>query len=444
MDELILLQDSPGQRGEQLGLCQKQILRERVEELKALCARNKVDTQEIQVRARSITSSVNILVPEWVLEIRAAATVAQVPAGTLMAITSPPERVQPFLLPKRTNDSSGFVAACPPGGPFKALLLENCDGPHIDHIALSRAASPGTLAYVAVAEAADLGLKAFVNSAGLAGSFHVGNQVEDFSLANGIPPSLVLRQICERATSCSHALAEFEALQRRVGTGTPDRRGVIYFLADSSGDVMLLETGASRYNSRRSDRFFVVVNKFQIEATQTSVELHRQRTLRELLSKAPASLPLAIEAACNDESAGDEKGVCDMHTRASFVAALGQGNIPGLALATIGSPLLNLPIPLFPGVGVPRGLLDGKARQCAAGEREKRLGESDLMETRSEGSEAQRIPAATRAAYQEDLLRLLAELDGSNDTQKQADTVRAAWALARQHLDTAAVSAASN
>lgn len=436
LDDLILLQDAPAQRGEQLGLNQKMLLKHRCDEFKALCSLKQIDPLELPNRARQITTSMNVLVPEWVLEARAAATVAQVPAATMMAITSPPERIQPLLLPKRANDSTAFVASTTDSS-ARTILLENCDGPEIPHYAISRGSSPGTLAYVALAEAGDLGIKAFVNESGLAGTFHIGPQVEDTT--NAIPPSLVLRQIAERATNCAQAALEFESLQKRIGTGTPDRRGIIYLFADSSGELLLLEATATRcMHRRKADGHVIITNRMQLGTTsQSSIEANRHRCLREFLGNGPVNLRRTMNAACLDQKIGEEKGVCDTKTRASFIAVLGQGQIPGFALVTIGSPLCSLPFPLFPGTGVPRWLLDGSPFMTKLNANNSRI--RNEMDTRTEPPAAPTIPADKRSAYADILMKKLEAIQSPHDPIAIAEMMREVAVLNRQFSELAPV-----
>ena len=280
MDDTVLLQDSPAPRGELLGLCQKTLLKQRIADFKALCERLNLGPLELPDRARQITQVLNVLGQEWLIEARAVASSAQVPTATFMAITYPPEKVQPSLLPKRANDSTA-MAACTADPASRTLFLENCDGPDIVHHVISRASSPGTLAYIALSEAADIGIKAFLNEAGLTGTFHMGPPVEDYT-NSCMQPTLVLRQLCERATSCAQAVSEFETLQKRMGPATPDKRGVCYLFADSSGEIMLLEASATRFKHQRlSAGFLVATNRFQLTTNQTAIEPFRQRCLNE-------------------------------------------------------------------------------------------------------------------------------------------------------------------
>ena len=416
MDELILLQDNPAPRGELLGLCQKNLLKQRVAEFKALCDKQNCGPLELPDRARQITTVLNVLGQEWLIEARATAAAAQVPAASFMAITYPPEKVQPCLLPKRANDSTA-AAACTQDPATRTLFLENCDGPDIVHHVISRASSPGTLAYIALSEAADIGIKAFVNEAGMAGTFHMGPPVDDYTNTS-MQPTLVLRQICERATSCQQAVEEFQSIQKRMGPATPDKRGVVYIFADGSGEMTLLEASATRFQHRRvSNGFLIAANKFQLGSpAQTSVEPFRQRCLREHFAATPPDLYRFLAGARIDKKAGSEKGVCDAETRASFVAVLGATGYPSYALVTLGSPLFNLPVPLFPRLGAPKGMVDGTAFQSSfrladpSGEREEK-----------------------RAAYEKVVLQKLSTLSSGGSDEKLSAITSELWALSREY-----------
>lgn len=416
MDELILLQDNPAPRGELLGLCQKNLLKQRVTDFKALCDKQNCGPLELPDRARQITTVLNVLGQEWLIEARATAAAAQVPAASFMAITYPPEKVQPCLLPKRANDSTA-AAVCTQDPGARTLFLENCDGPDIVHHVISRASSPGTLAYIALSEAADIGIKAFVNEAGLSGTFHMGPPVDDYTNTS-MQPTLVLRQVCERATSCMQAVEEFQQIQKRMGPATPDKRGVIYIFADGSGEMTLVEASATRFQHRRtSEGFIIAANKFQLgNPSQTTVEPFRQRCLREHLGATPPDLYRMLAAARIDKKAGSEKGVCDAETRASFVAVLGSPGYPSYALVTLGSPLYNLPVPLFPRLGAPKGMVDGTAFQTS-------FRVADPNSNREE----------KRAAYEQTLLQKLSTLTSGGSDEKLSGITNELWALSREY-----------
>ncbi|HEY3319532.1 MAG TPA: carcinine hydrolase/isopenicillin-N N-acyltransferase family protein [Planctomycetota bacterium] len=414
-DELIILQGAPAARGGLLGLSQKEPIRKRVADFKALCDKSRLGPMELPDRARQLTTTLNVLGQEWLTEARALAGAAQVPTATFLAITSPPETVQPALLPKRANDSTS-VATSVNGAAIGAMFMENCDGPDIVHHVISRAASPGTLAYIGLCELGDLGVKAFVNEAGLAGSFHIGPPVEDHT-ATPLTPTLVLRQICERATSCEQAMAEFEALQKRMGPTTPDKRGVCYLFADSTGEVMLLEASATRFMYHHApEGFIITTNKFQLSKTlQTTVEPFRQRCIREYLSNGTPTLRRLVEVSRIDRKAGGEKGVCDNDTRASMLCVLGAGGHPSYALVTIGTPLLNLPVPLFPGVGAARELVDDSAFTAAM-----------------RAADAAGARVTRRAEYEQVLFERLSALNASTSKEQLGQLCQEMSKLAQQ------------
>ncbi|HYG76981.1 MAG TPA: carcinine hydrolase/isopenicillin-N N-acyltransferase family protein [Planctomycetota bacterium] len=421
MDDFVLLQGNPAPRGEQLALCQKNLLKQRINDFKALCDKLGLGPLELPDRARQITQTLNVLCQEWLIEARAVAACAQIPTASFMAITYPPEKVQPALLPKRANDSTS-LAACSMDPAARTLFLENCDGPDIVHHVISRAESPGTLAYVALAEAADIGIKAFLNEAGLAGTFHMGPPVDDYT-SSCLQPTLVLRQLCERATSCAQAASEFETLQKRMGPATPDRRGVCYLFADSAGEIMLLEATATKFKQQRLPKGFLVsTNKFQLTTNnQTTIEPFRQRCLNEHLNSGPLTPRHIVQASRVDKKAGSEKGVCDAETRASFVAVLGGTGHPCYALVTLGSPLFNLPVPLFPRMGVPAGMVDGSA-----------FTQSFRMADPSGGREQR------RAKYETILYERLASIaSGATDDKLMAITAEM-WKLAREYAEAGA------
>ena len=430
MDEVLLLQDAPAQRGQQLGQCQKALLKRVVSDFKVLCDKQNLGPVELPGRARELSTAINILAPEWLIESRAIATAAEVGAATLLALTLPPERVQPSFLSKRANDSTALGAAgtaLPPEmlGMSKALLLENADGPDLVHFVLSRDASPGSLAYVALAEAGNMGIDAFVNSAGLSGAFHIGPPVQDNG-QSALSPSIILRHLCERTSSCGQALSEFESLQNRMGAGTPDKRGVIYIFADGTGEVMLLEASASRCHARRiANGAVILTNRFQhLIQPQSHIEPYRQRCLHEHLQLEPLSLGRALQAARIDKKFGSEKGVCDNNTRASFIAVPGSPDHPGFALVTLGSPLSHLPVPLFPGVGVPLSMLDGTLY--------------------TKGKEAAQIPPDKLLDYDGLLLQLLAPvLSGTPNRVQLQGIMNDAWKLSLEISETLALEKAA-
>ncbi len=399
MTELVLLDGAPGPRGERLGICQREALKRRVNAFKALCESRKLTIEALSDRGRELVTTLNLLGQEWVIEARAVTALAQVPTAIYMAITHPPAEIRPTLLAKRANDSVAIAVAktadCP------ALLMANFDGPEIAHHVISRASSPGTLAYVGMTEMGDLGVKAFVNEAGLSGVFHMGPALQH-APDSAMQPSLMLRQIGERATSCAQALTECEALLKHVGAATPCSRGVCYLFADSGGEIMLLESAATTLqHSRLGCGQLISVNRFQLGRTPgTSVEVLRQRHLRELLARHQPSVRALLNGARIDHRCGSEKGVSDIDTRASFVAALGDNGRPHVALVTMGTPLFNSPFPLIPGIGAPREAVDDTAYVAAT------RGEADCG-------------AATRQqiAYED---HLLAQLPGVTSATAQA------------------------
>lgn len=419
MDEVLLLQDFPAERGQRLGACQKTLLKQIVTDFKALCTKQNMGPMELPDRARFLSTAINQLVPEWLVEARAVATAAEISAVSFIAMTSPPDSLQSFFLPKRANDSSAMAVT---GTALRTLdlgglLLENSDGPDMPHVVISRESSPGSTAYVALAEAANIGIKAFLNSAGLAGTFHIGPQVQDNTNLT-FPPSMVLRHLCERATSCDQALAEFDALQKRIGIGTPDKRGTIYLFADATGEVLLLEASAKQFKQRKiSNGFQIVTNKFQhLSQSQTTIEPFRQRCLKEQLEAGPVDLRRALKSSRIDSSLGTEKGVCDVNTRASFVAVTGLQDRTHFALATLGSPLIGLPVPIFPGIGIPKGMADGSAYAA----------------TRANPTP---LPLEKRSAYDDALLNLLAPaLSKSAQSPQLTQIMLEAWKLSREIL----------
>jgi hypothetical protein len=151
---------------------------------------------------------------------------------------------------------------------------------------------------------------------------------------------------------------------------------------------------------------------------QSSIEPFRQRHLRTFLSAKPPTLDRVLQAACLDQRAGAEKGVCDADTRASFVAALGRNGAPSCALVTLGTPLYNVAVPVFPRVGPPAGMVDGSFFSSA-------LRTPDGSGTREE----------KREAYEGILLDGLEALSASSQDADLTALSRDMWDLAAKYVE---------
>lgn len=413
--EIVLLQDSPIKRGEQQGIRQRELLRARIAAFRAHCDKEKLDALEIQDRARLLTTTLNVMSQEWVQEVRAIATTAQVPAASLVALTQPPQKVLLRFMPKRANDLTAFASNYSGSNGShgaKAILGENCDGPDIPHCVVSRSDTPGTLAYVALCEAGDMGVRAFVNEAGVAGTYHYGPEVEDHTGVK-LPPSIVLRHICEKALSCKQVATEFKTLFDRMAPGNFDKRGVCYLFADGTGEVMLVEAGGVRFQKQSfNGSYITLTNKFQlVKQTQiTLMEPFRQRVLRDQLTSGPVGLTRSLELMRCEKRSGVEKGACDADTRASFVAVVGAEPFRSFAMVTMGTPLFNPPIPCFPRVGVPEPLLNGTAWTQAFRQAEP-SGERNTA----------------RLACEAAILQVVDGLSGTADNAAREQAIHAAW-----------------
>lgn len=410
--DLVLMHDSPIKRGEQQGSSQREMLRARLATFRAQCEREKLDPLEVSDRARLLTTTLNVLSQEWVLEAKALAMAAQIPTASFFALSQPPDKLLPHFLPKRANDLTAYTSAIKSNEGARSILVENCDGPDIPHSVVSRADTPGTLAYVALCESGDTGVRAFVNEAGLAGTFHFGPTVDDHTGVK-LPPSIVLRHICEKALTCKQVVGEFKNLFERMAPGNPDKRGICYLFADSKGDTLLVEAGGVRFQSQIfNGSYITMTNKFQlVRLTQvTLMEPFRQRLLRDQITSGPLDVVRGLELARNDTRSGTEKGICDADTRASFAAVVGPEPFKPYAMVSLGSPLFNLSIPCFPRLGVPDELVSGVAWPKAF-----RQAEPTGQRT------------AKRNAFEAEILSALGELQRTPDDAARQQVMHLAW-----------------
>ena len=362
MSELVLLQGSPGARGEELGRAQSGMLKEITEEFKQRCAKHGQKESELPDRARQLTALINSLVPEWITEARAAAAAAGMPVATYLAMSSTPDVMHEALAGPMGEGGTAFFAVGQACQGAKAYLHLSRDSRRTPQFAFSRAASPGTLAYVALAGGADLGLHAFVNESGLAGCWQYGPPVRDYG--NGLRPPLLLRAMAERCVTCQQAVAHFADLQTRYGLDTPGNRGLIFMLADASGEAVVIEARSIKFSvGAQREGLGVAANEFQLPDSPggpQSRDVARQRKLREYLGEAPVDLMRAL-ASSRFTGTPDERGVCNAFSAACFTAAIGAPGGQPWAAVSIGSPRCAQPLVLMPGIGVPAPAMDGSA-----------------------------------------------------------------------------------
>ena len=340
---------------------------------------------ELPDRARQLSTIINALVPEWVVESRAVAAAAGVPVATFMAYSSMPDLLHAELQGPAGEGGTAYAAAGKACHGARAILHLSRDGRRVPQFALSRAASPGTLAYVALSGGADIGIHAFVNEGGLAGCWQPGPAVRD--PGGGLRPPLMLRALAERCLTCPQAAALFSDLQSRYGLYTPGERGVTFLFADAAGEVLQLEARSLKaaLGSQR-EGLVICANQFQLPDSPggpQAREVHRQRKLSEYLLAMPLD-PYRAMAGARLHSGPNELGVCNDRSVAGFTAVLGAPCGTPWAAVSIGSPRCVQPVALFPSHGVPAPLVDGSAWNAAEALRA-RLGSSGLADEKRAG-----------------------------------------------------------
>lgn len=366
MNGLVLLQGAPAERGEMMGRAQSEMLKVSAEIYKARCKEYGLAQTELPDRARQLTALVNSLVPEWVIEARAVAASAGVPVATYLGASTTPDVMHAVLGSEKGEGSTAFAAVGQTCSNARGILHLNRDGNRMPQYALSRAASPGTLAYVALSGGSELGIHAFVNESGLAGCWLPGPVVKD--AGSGLRPPMMLRAVAERSVTCQQALAYFAELQGRYGLYTGGDRGVNFLFADSSGDMAQVEARALKFvHLSQKEGMAVVANQFQLPDSPggpQARDVARQRRLREYALGAPLDAMRAIACARLSDGSG-EIGFCNERTVAAFTAVLGSKGCPSWAAISLGSPGCVHPIAVFPGVGVTMPVLDGSAWHAA-------------------------------------------------------------------------------
>lgn len=366
MTDLVLLQGQPSERGEAMGRAQADMLKRSIEEFRKRCATGGVDPSELPDRARQLTTLVNSLVPEWIIEARAAAAGAGIPVATFLGMSSTPDVMHEQLAGPLGEGSTAFAAVGHTCLGARAVIHFNRDGRRMPQFAISRAASPGTLAYVGLSGGAELGVHAFVNESGLAGCWLAGPTVRD--PGSGLRPQVILRALAERSVNCQQAIGYFSELQSRYGLYTPGDRGVTFLLADASGEMVQIEARSLRFvQGVLREGVAAIANQFQLPDSPggpQARDVARQRRLREHALSAPLDAVRSVAFARLTEPPGD-RGVCNENTVAGFTAVLGSQGCPGWAVVSLGSPGCVQPVALFPGAGVPLPMLDGSAWSAA-------------------------------------------------------------------------------
>lgn len=360
MTECVYLKGAPFDRGGLTGRYQRDVFRAAMEEFRRRLEEAEVSPTELPDRAREFTMRVNALVPEWLVEARAAAATAQASVATYLGMNAA-RQLSNDKRPNPTWDHGlAVVATGKACASDKAILHHNRDSWRNPQCAIARADSPGTLAYVGVQSAGSLGVTAFVNEKGLAGCWQSGPPTKETGC--GLRPSLMLRALAERSLNCRQALEYFSELQTRFGLYTSGDHGVIFLLADSTGEMVQIESGALRHAAGFQKQGLVTVaNQFQLPDSpdgSKARDVSRQRKIREHLLSQPIDAFRAVQGS-RLEGEGEKLGVCNDSTVAGFTAVLGSKGQPGYALVSIGSPRYTLPIPVFPEHGVPVPLFDG-------------------------------------------------------------------------------------
>lgn len=422
MTASLILENNPADRGEAMGRAQSDLLKAAIAEFKRRCAAHGCDGTDFPDRARQLTTLVNSLVPEWIIEARAVAAAAGVPVATFLAMSSSPDVMHSVVSGPWGEGSIACAAAGQICTGARAYLHLSRDGRRMPQYALSRASSPGTLAYVALSGGAELGLHAFVNEAGLAGCMLLGPVIKD--PGSGLRPQMILRALAERCSTCAQAAGYCSELQGRYGLYTPGDRGVNFLLADAAGEFLQIEARALKIvSSAQREGLVVQANHFQLPDSPGGPQARdnaRQRQVREHLLSGPLN-PLRALATARLPAPHGERGICNEHTVSAFTAVLGGPNGPWAAV-TLGAPGCAPPVAVFPGAGVPQALLDGSAWNAA---------ENAFARYGLQG-----VPAERRARMDEDFAQLVAPLSGGLYAAREEVTV-GSFALLLDFMDEA-------
>ncbi len=425
MTDLVQLAGSPAARGQRLGQLQESAIKRALASFLA-ASENGGESVDYAGHARELASQINLSIPEWLIEARATASGASVPVATFLGINALANNTQ-FCETQFSEDRGlAFAAAGQACRGAKATLHLNFDANRTPMCAFSRAASPGTLAYVALAATGDLGANAFVNEKGLAGCWLSGPEVEHAGV--GLKPALFLRAVAERCLDCRQALQRFQELQGRFGMNAPKGRGTTFLFADANGEVLQLESGSIRHAAGfQSQGLMVVANHFQLPDSpkgEQARDVFRQKVLKDQLMAKPIDIGWVLECA-RLPGQDTQRGVSNSETMATFTAVLGTPSQSGWACAHIGPPAASQPLVLFPEAGVPIPVLDGSV-WCAA---------DDLMQTRPPALDRKDF----RNTYTNQLNEVLAAVGQSGwTTEHQAALINKSYELFLDFVDEAA------
>lgn len=401
------------------------------------------DIEKHAAAARELSRMLTSFAPDWIAETKGlVSAVPELTTACYLAWNTSESAedawTTPAATPAETNKTAGADPAASPESAClsatvtgascvgcRAMLHINLEGsPHPLQLA-SRAASPGTLAYVASAAGGELGVSAFVNEAELAGCVQPGPVVRD--TGSGLRPTLLLRAAAERALTVEQAAAKVGELQDKYGLATPDGRGTVFLFADGEGNTALLEaTAKHRVFARQSEGLWTVESGFQLPDSPDGPkdrESPRRQRFRENLCLAPPAWPRFLAIARLRSSAGEPEanGICRSGTTGTFSAVLGGKAPAGRALVTLGPPDAVPGLAVFPGFGIPLPTLNGGVTAAA---------ENLRLATTSE----KRREALTDA--DEQLVRLLNSSLGTDEGPEELETlVKKSYAALLEFFD---------
>ncbi|MCK6475003.1 MAG: C45 family peptidase [Planctomycetes bacterium] len=425
MADLVLLEGAPSARGETLGVTQNGLLKSVCDDFRERCQKQGIKTDVLPDFARQLTTVINALVPEWIIEARACAAGGRVPVATYLAASYSPDIEHEVLASRSGEGGTAFIAVGRATKGAKAILHVSRSGRDLPQYVLSRATSPGTLAYLGLGAGSYLGVHAFVNEKGLAGTWQLGPPIQDYG--NGLHPHIMLRAVAERSITCRQALEYFSELQGRYGLYTPGNRGVIFCFADAGGESLVIESRSLRHVAG-FDREGIAVpaNQFQHPDSPggpKSRDVARQRRLRDHLGVKPVDLA-SVLAGSRFVGTEDEPGVCSERTRTSFTAFLGGDGCPAWSVVSMGPPTCMQPLVLFPGTGVPAPVLDGSVYASSKA----------LLERFG----AKGVPADLRGPFDKKFLDLVEPLAKQNiDGAAREKMIEAAYGLLLDFIDQA-------
>jgi hypothetical protein len=369
MVDTLLLTGSPSERGAALGKAAGEYFVEAAEQFK----RRKTDVEGWSTAARELSRMLMLFAPDWIAEAQALAGQAA-GVGTACFLA---QNTSVYGWDAWNDEATATPSACLSATAAghscvgsRVLLLTNLEGGPERPRLVSRASSPGALAFVGLSCACDLGVSAFINEAGLSGCVQPGPALKE--LGHGLRPTLALRAIAERCLTVEQALQKLSDLQDHFGLACVPR-GSLFLLADAEGNTALVETTTRRRTEKRQhEGLWTVEDRFQLPDSPDGPKHRRsarQQRLHETLCMTAAAWPRLITAArlgpLPEQGDGERAGICREGVFASFAAVVGGRSTIAWAAVSLGAPNAAPPLVVFPGCGVPLPAVHGAVSACA-------------------------------------------------------------------------------